>query len=157
MGTMEKFRAYTRSWERPASQPEGGRFRQWSTDEPPPTHSIPPNVALKAAAELGHFDEYHLAVMDAYFYQNRNVTDAANLIDIATTVGIDGGEFERLLHDENLTRAVVADYNEAREQGVTGVPTVVLGEGFAIPGAQDLALYRRIIDKSLANAEENAE
>ena len=51
--TLEKFRAYTQSWLRPAADADGGTFRVWQTDAGPPSHSIPPHLAAKAAAECG--------------------------------------------------------------------------------------------------------
>lgn len=145
--SLDSFRAYTESWLRPAAQPDGGRFRPWATDEPPPSHSVPPQVAVKAAARLGGFDRFHLAVMDAYFYTNRNVTDASTLIDIAGACGLDPLTFSRLLDDDDLRREVIDDHNEAIALGVTGVPAVVVPGGLVIPGAQDVAFYRRLVKK----------
>ena len=48
--TLEKFRAYTASWARPAAEPDGGTFRVWATEEGPPSHSVPPHLVAKAAA-----------------------------------------------------------------------------------------------------------
>lgn len=51
--SLEEFRAYTRSWLRPAQDGDGGTFRVWSTDAGPPSHSVPPHLLAKAAGELG--------------------------------------------------------------------------------------------------------
>ena len=51
--TLETFRAYTRSWMRPAAEPDGGTFRVWATDEGPPSHSVPAHLIAKAAATIG--------------------------------------------------------------------------------------------------------
>lgn len=144
---LEEFRAYTQSWLRPAAQPGGGRFRPWATDEPPPSHSIPPQIALKAAAGLGAFDRYHLAVMDAYFYANRNVTDASTLVEIAVDCGLDRGTFESMLEDDDLRCEVIDDHNGAVALGVSGVPAVVTPDSLVIPGAQNAAFYRRLVKK----------
>ena len=144
---LDAFRAYTESWLRPAAQPDGGRFRPWATDEPPPSHSIPPQIALKAARRLGAFEKYHLAVMDAYFWSNRNVTSPQTLVDVAVECGLDGAEFARALGDDVLRQQVIDDHNEAVTLGVTGVPAVVVPGGLVIPGAQDLAFYRRLVTK----------
>ena len=145
--SLEAFRAYTESWARPASQPGGGRFRTWSTNEPPPSHSVPPQVAVKAAARLGAFDRFHLAVMDAYFYANRNVTDVTTLADVAVECGLDRDAFLALLGDDALRKEVIDEHNEAIALGVTGVPAVVAPGGLVIPGAQDAAFYRRLVKK----------
>ncbi len=79
--TLEKFKAYTQSWLRPAADPDGGTFRVWSTDAGPPSHSLPPHLVAKAAARLGAaaFESMHAALLYAYFADNRDITDAATL------------------------------------------------------------------------------
>ena len=145
--SVEKFREYTQSWLRPASQAGGGRFRPWASKDSPPSHSVPPQIAVKAAARLGGFDRFHLALMDAYFWDNRNVADPSVLIDIAKACDLDPIEFSVLLQDESLLQLVIDEHNEAVEAGITGVPTVVAPGGFQIPGAQDLAFYRHLVQK----------
>ena len=151
---MDKFRRYTESWKVPAAQPDAGEFRVWSTDEAPPSHSVPPNVAVKAAAVQGRdaFERYHLALMRAYFYENRNVTDTTTILDVAAACGLDMVRFEADLADEAIARSVLADHNEAFELGITGVPTVVVDGVLPVPGAQDLRFYRHVIEKRLALA-----
>ena len=150
--SLEKFRKYTESWMVPASQPDAGEFRVWATDEAPPSHSVPPNVAVKAASRQGEFDRYHLALMGAYFRDNRNVTAESTLVDVARDCGLDVERFTADLHDSTLDRAVRADHNAAVEAGITGVPTVVVDGVVPVPGAQDLTFYRHIIEKRLALA-----
>lgn len=149
--SLERFRSYTESWKVPASQPDGGRFRVWSTDEAPPSHSVPPNVAVKAAARQGAFDRYHFALMDAYFFQNRNVTSTETILAVARECDLDLEAFVAALRDPETAQAVVRDHNEAIEAGVTGVPAVVVEGGMQIPGAQDLAFYRHLVTRCLDN------
>lgn len=148
--SLEQFRRYTESWRNPASQPDGGRFRPWSTDEAPPSHSTPPNVAVKAAARQGALRRYHLALMDAYFWENRNVTDAQTLIAVAAACALDVDRFTADLYDAELERAVVHDHQEAIARDITAVPTVVVDDEWQLPGAQDLAFYRRVIERRRA-------
>jgi predicted DsbA family dithiol-disulfide isomerase len=85
--------------------------------------------------------------MDAYFYENRDVSSRDVLLEVARSVAIDESVFERLLDDDVLVREVLADHNEAVELGITGVPSVVAPGDFVIPGAQDMAFYRRLVQK----------
>ncbi len=144
---MEKFVRYTHSWQRPASAPGAPVFRPWSTDAPPPSHSIPPNVAVKAAARQGAFEAYHLALMRAYFEQNRCVTDRATIAAVAGECGLDVPAFLADLDDPALEAEVVADHTEAVEAGVTGVPCVIVNDVFPLPGAQDANVYEQIVAK----------
>lgn len=153
---LAKFRRYTKSWKVAADQPDGGRFREWASDEGPPSHSVPPNVAVKAAARQGGFSRYHLALMDAYFYRNRNVTARETILDVARACRLDMEAFRSVIDDKATVEEVLADHNEAIALGITGVPTVVLNGDFPMPGAQDLSFYRHVIDRQMAiNQEAN--
>jgi predicted DsbA family dithiol-disulfide isomerase len=141
---MDRFRRYTESWRKPAGQPDAGEFRVWASDEPPPSHSIPPAVAVKASARQDAFDRYHHALMEAYFSRNLDVTARHNILAVAGECGLDVARFEADLDDPALAERVVADHNEAVELGISGVPCVVVGEGFAMPGSQDRAVYANV-------------
>ena len=148
----ERFRRYTESWMRPASQPDAGKFRVWATGEPPPSHSIPPAVAVKAAARQNAFPKYHHALMHAYFARSLDVTSRGNILLVARECGLDESAFARDLDDPELARLVVADHNEAVELGISGVPCIVTESGFQIPGSQERAVYERIIERLVSQA-----
>ncbi len=147
---LDKFRRYTQSWRRPASVPGAPEFREWATDNPAPSHSVPGHLALKAAARQGAFEPYHLALMKAYFYDNRDVSDAATALDVARDCGLDDGAFARDMDDLTAAEAVVAEHTEATRAGITSVPTVLVDGVLSIPGAQDLCFYRHVVEKRLA-------
>jgi predicted DsbA family dithiol-disulfide isomerase len=159
--TLDKFRRYTETWMRPATQPDAGEFRVWATDEEPPSHSIPPAVAVKAAARQGapvggDFESYHRALMHAYFARNLNVTSRDVIDLVARECGLDMNRFAADFDDPELAAQVVAEHNEAVEMGISGVPCVVVGDGFAMPGAQERAVYINIVRKLVARANEAA-
>lgn len=147
--SLQEHREYTRNWLRPAEQPESGRFTVWATRNPPPTHSVPALVAGKAAATFGEeaFHGFHIGVMQAYFYENRTISDQDVLADVAERAGIPAGEFRGRL--EGGRRAfedeVFAEHTEAVSLGVTGIPSVVVDDAVLIPGAVSTDVYRRVI------------
>lgn len=73
---LEKFRAYTESWRRPAADRDAGEFRVWQGDEGPPSHSIPAHLAAKAAAAVSAeaFEAMHERLLRAYFSENRDIS-----------------------------------------------------------------------------------
>lgn len=148
--TAEKFRAYTQSWMRPASMEPAARFRVWEGDEAP-THSIPPAIAGKVAETFGRpaFDRFHRGLLDAYFAQNRTISDPDVIVAVATETGLDGDEFARRFdRDRQLhAGAVIDDHNEAIEQGINAVPSVVVNDELVLPGALDLDAYRRVVNR----------
>lgn len=152
---LEKFRRYTESWMRPAAQPDAGEFRAWATDEEPPSHSVPPAVAVKAAARQGAFDRFHRALMHAYFARNLNVTSLETIALVARECDLDMARFARDFDDPDVAREVVSDHNEAVELGISSVPCVVLEGGFQLPGAQERAVYRNIIQRLVSRVKDS--
>jgi predicted DsbA family dithiol-disulfide isomerase len=146
--TMEDFRKYTEKWQGPAAQPEAGSFTTWSTDEPPPSHSMPPAIAAKAAARQGAaaFARFHHALMENYFHLNRNITTPENLVRIARETGLDVDAFVTAMADPATLNEVIDDHNEAVSCGINGVPAVIVDGRWKISGAQPREIYRRIIE-----------
>lgn len=148
---LEKFVAYTRSWERPASLEPSITFNQWSGDEDPPSHSLPSAVAGKVAARFGAepYKAFHLRAMEAYFTENRTISERAVLLDVAAEAGLDRTAFDDRWQAEehDLVTAVVEDHNEAIGAGINAVPALVVGERYLVPGAVEVADYRQVIDR----------
>jgi predicted DsbA family dithiol-disulfide isomerase len=145
---LEKFRNYTRSWLRPAGEPDSGEFRVWQGDAGPPSHSIPPHLAAKAAARLGAepFRRMHERLLRAYFAENRDVSHRDTLRALWGEAELPEGEFKGV-DDPALLRETLEQHREALETGVTGVPAVRLaGNDAVIVGAHPLALYRRWVE-----------
>ena len=150
--SLEKFREYTKSWLRPAADEDAPEFRVWATDEGPPSHSVPPHLVAKAAAELGDaaFHAMHDRLLRAYFAENRDVSRPETLFALWEDCGLDPKAFARA-GDRDLIDAVVRDHNEATELGVNGVPAVRIdGNDTAIVGAQPIETYRRWFRKLVA-------
>ena len=151
----EKFRAYTRGWERIASEADAGELRVWAGDEGPPSHSVPAHLVAKAAARLGHesFRRMHERLLRAYFVESRDISREPVLRSLWQELSFDAAAFEAW-REPAVLEAVLADHAEAIRLGATGVPAVRLADHDAvIVGAQPLAIYRRWIDRSLARRE----
>ncbi len=149
---LERFRAYTQSWRRPAAEADAGDFRVWEGDAGPPSHSVPAHLAAKAAAALGPeaFGRLHEGLLRAYFAESRDISREPTLREVWAEAGLPPAEFERS-RDPELLRRTLAEHREALESGVTGVPAVRLeGNEAVIVGAQPYALYRRWYDRSRA-------
>lgn len=161
-GDRDKFVSYTKSWERCAdTEPEAQFTTPWASDANGPTSSLPAQVAWKAAATFGAEAKRSMkeALMHAYFVDNRDISNNDELIDIAVSCGLDRSDFETVLTEQgrSLAQAVVDEHNEAIGNGITAVPTVVLGGLFPIPGAQEIETYERMVERLISRQEQAAD
>ncbi|SHI41274.1 Predicted dithiol-disulfide isomerase, DsbA family [Palleronia salina] len=100
------------------------------------------------------------ALFNAYFMQGRDIGDHDTLLALAGDVGMDREMTARLL-DSDADRADIAARDaHARARGVTGVPTFIIAERHAVPGAQPPELWHNVLDdleRQAAEAEADAE
>lgn len=147
----EKFVEYTRSWLRPASVEPAAVFNVWSSGAPAPSGSVPAHVAAKAIAEWRPelAKVYDRALLTAYFTNNRNISDFGVLADVAVECGADRAGFTDFLdvHEADITRLVFDEHNEAVDQGITAVPTVVIDGVLPVQGAQEVDLFEHWINR----------
>ena len=152
---LQKFRNYTRSWQRPASEPDSGEFRVWEGDASPPSHSLPAQIVAKAAERMGRtvFRGFQEALFRAYFSENRDISSREGLEACWKTAGL-SEETMAAVDDADLQQRVLEDHREAQDLGATGVPGVRLIDNPAIVmGAQPLEVYRRWVERQLARAD----
>lgn len=86
------------------------------------------------------------ALMRAYFREGRDIGDTTTLAQIADGVGMDGAVVTRLLQSDADTDQIAARDLEARRRGVSAVPTFIVADSYALPGAQPVALWQEVID-----------
>ena len=76
------------------------------------------------------------ALFRAYFVEGRDVGDRSVLAGIAGACGMDSAEIADLLASDADCARVEEEIALARRIGVTGVPTFIVGERYALVGAQ---------------------
>jgi predicted DsbA family dithiol-disulfide isomerase len=76
------------------------------------------------------------ALMQAFFVDGLDLTDAGTLVRVASQAGLDRKEAEAALADEALRRAVAEEEDKARAMGVNGVPFFIFNKRLAVEGAQ---------------------
>ena len=83
----------------------------------------------------------------AYFEEGANVAEHGTLADLAADVGLDSAEAAAVLLTDRFADEVRDDLADAHERGLTGVPTFVLNDQFAIPGAQDVDTFVSLLGR----------
>jgi predicted DsbA family dithiol-disulfide isomerase len=91
-------------------------------------------------------------IMDAYFTDGKNIGDIDVLADCAESAGIDRAEAHTFLNSDELVDEVRSEIAEAAEYGVTAVPTFIINGQWSVPGAQDIEMFERIIERMLEKA-----
>ena len=150
----EKFRAYTKSWRRPASEEDSGEFHPWESNAMPPSHSLPAHRIAKAAARVSQdsFHRMHDALLVAYFGQSRDISNDAVLEEIWREQALPENELADWKSPEFLEETL-ADYAEAQNLGITGAPAARLeGNEAFLTGALPLPMYRRWIERQLRSS-----
>ena len=86
------------------------------------------------------------ALFDAYFREGRDIGDHGVLADLWAGTGLERAAVERLLATDADADDIRARDAHARERGVTGVPTFIVGGQSAVVGAQPAETWLAIID-----------
>ncbi len=149
--TLEQFKQYTRSWTRAAAEEPRAGFVVWSSEEGPPSHSVPPHVVAKAAQRINAaaFEPLHQRLLAAYFRENRDITRRDFLEQLWREQGLpeDGVD---LWDEAAIVREIFLDHQEAVEYGASGAPAARMEGRFGmLMGAQPTEVYRRWVEKAL--------
>jgi len=142
-----------RHWKGAQAQEEGARFVLWEKGARFPSSSMKALEAAKAVEAQGEelFLRYHFALLKALFEDNLDISEPGILLDLATEIGADRDRVSEDLRAGYYRRVVWAEHNRAvRQFGIHSVPTVVLGEKELVVGAVSREVYRKAIDRLLA-------
>lgn len=103
--------------------------------------------ATEYAREQGNHLAFHHAVFDKFYGQGEDIGRWDVLLDVARQVGLDADEMQREVEAGKYTALVNAQVRQAREIGVSGVPTYVLNDRYAIVGAQPYEAFLQALKK----------
>lgn len=91
-------------------------------------------------------------LMRAYFTDGQNIADTAVLVSCAVETGIDETVARQFLESDELVTEVQNEIAQATEYGVTAVPTFIINGQWSVPGAQDVEMFERILERMHANS-----
>ncbi|GAA2651290.1 DsbA family oxidoreductase [Paractinoplanes durhamensis] len=87
------------------------------------------------------------ALQRAHFADGVDLGSRSALAGVAASIGLDGAAALTYLESEAGTGAVQTDLAEARELGITSVPTFVIDGKYAVQGAQEAATLRTALEE----------
>jgi predicted DsbA family dithiol-disulfide isomerase len=96
---------------------------------------------IQFAKKAGKGDVAEERLFKAYFTEGKNVDDLHVLSQLAVEIGINITEADEVLKSSAFSDEVNQDVYEAQQVGVRGVPFFVLGNKYAVSGAQESATF----------------
>jgi predicted DsbA family dithiol-disulfide isomerase len=103
----------------------------------------------------GKASEMKQRLMELYFRDGGDLTDSEVLVQAAADCGLDADDVRRRLATDEDVALVSGQAQEAADKGISGVPTFVFAQKYAVSGAQPPDLLARAIRQ--VSAELNAQ
>jgi predicted DsbA family dithiol-disulfide isomerase len=103
------------------------------------------------ATEVGKAAEMKQRLMDLYFTEGGDLSDREVLVQAAADCGLIADRIREMLATDNDVERVESAANSAKEAGIDGVPTYILGGVAAISGAQPPEVLANAIEKVALN------
>ena len=112
--------------------------------------------AAEFARSVGRFDAMHDALFRAFFQDGKDLASDDVLVEIASSIGVDGAGLRDALERGAFSATVLEDRGAALRLSVSGVPAMVvrgsgapLSQGRALVGAQPVAAVAAAIAANL--------
>ena len=93
------------------------------------------------------------ALFEAYFKDARDIGDHEVLADVADSVTMDASLVQRLLGSDEDTQTIRDRDAHSRKMGVNSVPTFVVANQHAVPGAQPPEMWEKVIGEIMEQLE----
>jgi predicted DsbA family dithiol-disulfide isomerase len=105
--------------------------------------------ATEYAREQNRSNEFHTVVFRMVYAEGRDVSQWEVLRAAAQEVGLDADELQTRVEGGEYTADVAAQVEQAYAAGVTGVPTYVINNRYAIVGAQPYENFKNALRRIL--------
>ena len=103
--------------------------------------------ATEYAREHGRGNEFHKVLFRKVYAEGQAPSQWEVLRAAAEEVGLNGEELQRDVEAEKYTATVVDRVRWAYQIGVTGVPTYVINNRYAIVGAQPYEVFKEALEQ----------
>jgi predicted DsbA family dithiol-disulfide isomerase len=105
------------------------------------------------AEAIGKAAQMKQRLMELYFTEGADLSDHDVLVRAAADVGLDAGKTREMLASDTDVERVEAAANSAKDAGIDGVPTYILGGVAAVTGAQSPEVLANAIEQVATNRE----
>ena len=105
--------------------------------------------ATEYAREHGKVNEFHRVVFRKVYADGQDPSKWDTLRSAAEEVGLDADEMQTVVDGGKYTAEVAEQVQHAYQIGVTGVPTYVINDRYAVVGAQPYEVFKRALAQIL--------
>ena len=105
--------------------------------------------AAEFARDQDKLDEFHRAVLHAYWVDGKDIGDDAVLAEIGGSVGLEANLLRAAAVTRTYRERVDYQIEVARELGIGGVPAFIFNERFLLQGAQPFAVFEQVMERLL--------
>ncbi len=113
-----------------------------------PGNTFDAHRVIHFAAERGKLDAVKESFLRGYLSEGEGIGEFETLIRLAADVGLDEEKVRATLVSDLYARDVRADEDQARANGISGVPFFVLGGRYAVSDAQPADLLLRALGQA---------
>ncbi len=103
--------------------------------------------AAEYAREQGRHEAFHRAVFHKYFGEGEDIGRWDVLHAAAEEVGLDAGAMQDAVESGKYQAAVEEQIAEAHQLGITGVPTYIFNDKYAVVGAHPYEVFEDVMEK----------
>lgn len=111
------------------------------------TNTLQAHRLLHFAKNKGKQQETKEKLFAAYYTEGKDIGDAAVLISIGESVGLDRAEIMDCFQGDAFIQEVNTDIYMAQQMGVQGVPFFVFNNTYAVSGAQPSSVFTQVLEK----------
>lgn len=101
--------------------------------------------ATEYARVHGKVNEFHKVVFRKVYADGLDISKWDVLRAAAEEVGLDGADMQQVVESGTYTDEVAAQVYQAQQIGVSGVPTYVINDRYAVVGAQPYEVFKRAL------------
>lgn len=96
------------------------------------------------ARDEGRFEDFHREMLEAVFSRGQNIGLREVIADIAVRAGLDGSAMLQAIDEKRYDQRLRQSQELGQQLQVSGVPTFIVNDRYAIVGAQPEQTFRDI-------------
>ncbi len=109
------------------------------------TNTMDAHRLMKLAQSRNVSEKLAEKFYSAYFTDNLELSDHSLLKKLGLECGLDESDIDRVLNSDEYKNEVLADEVDAYKRGIDAVPYFVIGDGYAITGAESVGNMARVM------------